>query len=119
LQDQGLDTVEANHALGFRDDERDYAVAAHMLMSLKIQSVQLMTNNPKKINQLTQYGIQVNGRIPHVMEPNQYNRFYLETKAAKSGHLIDFHGKEHLAEQSDRPIVEGMSEDQIGVLNEQ
>ena len=53
LQDQGLDTVQANLALGFRDDERDYAVAAHMLMSLKIESVQLMTNNPKKIDQLT------------------------------------------------------------------
>jgi GTP cyclohydrolase II len=119
LQDQGLDTVQANLALGFRDDERDYAVAAHMLMSLKIKSVQLMTNNPKKINQLTQYGIQVNGRIPHVMEPNPYNYFYLETKAAKSGHLIDFHGREHLPEQSDRPIVEGMSEDQIGVWNEE
>src|SRR5512138_2364731 len=118
LQDQGLDTVEANLALGFRDDERDYAVAAHMLMSLKIQSVQLMTNNPKKINQLTQYGIQVNGRIPHVMEPNQYNRFYLETKAAKSGHLIDFHGKKHFPEQSDRPIMEGMDAEQIEALNE-
>ena len=118
LQDQGLDTVEANLALGFRDDERDYAVAAHMLMSLKIDSIQLMTNNPKKIDQLQQYGIKVNGRIPHIMKPNEHNRFYLETKAAKSGHLIDFYGKEHLPEQSDRPIVEGMSEDQIGVLNE-
>ena len=118
LQDEGLDTVQANLALGFRDDERDYAVAAHMLMSLKIQSVQLMTNNPKKINQLEQYGIHVNGRIPHVMEPNEYNRFYLETKAAKSGHLIDFHGKKHLSEQSDPPIIEGMSEDQIGALND-
>lgn len=118
LQDQGLDTVEANLALGFRDDERDYAVAAHMLMSLKIESIQLMTNNPKKINQLVQYGIQVNGRIPHIMEPNEHNRFYLETKAAKSGHLIDFYGKEHLHEQHDRPIVEGMSEEQIGALHE-
>jgi len=118
LQDQGLDTVEANLALGFRDDERDYAVAAHMLMSLKIDSIQLMTNNPKKIDQLQQYGIQVNGRIPHIMLPNEYNRFYLETKAAKSGHMIDFYGKEHLAEQDDRPIVEGMSEEQIGALNE-
>ena len=118
LQDQGLDTVEANLALGFRDDERDYAVAAHMLMSLKIDSVQLMTNNPKKIDQLVQYGIQVNGRIPHIMKPNEHNRFYLETKAAKSGHLIDFYGKEHLHEQHDRPIVEGMSEEQIGALNE-
>jgi GTP cyclohydrolase II len=118
LQDQGLDTVEANLALGFRDDERDYAVAAHMLMSLKIESVQLMTNNPKKISQLTQYGIQVNGRIPHIMAPNEHNRFYLETKAAKSGHMIDFQGKEHLPEQDDRPILEGMSEEQIGALSE-
>jgi GTP cyclohydrolase II len=118
LQDQGLDTVEANLALGFRDDERDYAVAAHMLMSLKIESVQLMTNNPKKISQLTQYGIKVNGRIPHIMEPNEYNRFYLETKAAKSGHLIDLYGKERLLEQSDSPIVEGMSEAQIENLND-
>ena len=118
LQDEGLDTVEANHALGFRDDERDYAVAAHMLMSLKIESIQLMTNNPKKIAQLTQYGIKVNGRIPHIMQPNEFNRFYLETKAAKSGHLIDFYGKEHFVEQDDRPILEGMSEEQIGALSE-
>ena len=117
LQDEGLDTVEANLALGFRDDERDYAVAAHMLMSLKIKSIQLMTNNPKKIDQLTRYGIQVNGRIPHIMEPNEHNRFYLETKAAKSGHMIDFYGKEHLPEQSDRPIVEGMSAAQIEEMN--
>jgi GTP cyclohydrolase II len=97
LQDQGLDTVEANLALGFRDDERDYTIAAHMLMALKIESVQLMTNNPKKIDQLTRYGVKVNGRIPHIMEPNQHNRFYLETKAAKSGHMIDLFGKEHLS----------------------
>jgi GTP cyclohydrolase II len=97
LQDQGLDTVEANLALGFRDDERDYSVAAHMLMALKIESVQLMTNNPKKIDQLTRYGVKVNGRIPHIMEPNKHNRFYLETKAAKSGHMIDLHGKQPLS----------------------
>lgn len=118
LQDEGLDTVEANHALGFRDDERDYAVAAHMLMSLKVESIHLMTNNPKKIDQLTQYGIQVTERIPHIMQPNEYNRFYLETKATKSGHMIDFSGHEHLPEQSDLPIVEGMSADQIGAMHE-
>jgi GTP cyclohydrolase II len=110
LQDQGLDTVEANIALGFRDDERDYAIAAHMLQSLKIQSINLMTNNPKKIDQLTQYGVKVNKRIPHIIPSNEHNRFYLETKAAKSGHMIDFNGKEHLPEQSDKPIVEGMPE---------
>jgi len=118
LQDDGLDTVEANLALGFRDDERDYAVAAHMLMSLKVESIKLMTNNPKKIAQLTQYGINVTDRIPHIMPPNEHNRFYLETKATKSGHLIDFHGKEHLPEQSDLPIVAGMTKEQIGALNE-
>jgi len=118
LQDDGLDTVEANHALGFRDDERDYAVAAHMLMSLKVESIELMTNNPKKIAQLTQYGIMVNDRIPHIMQPNEHNRFYLETKATKSGHMIDFQGKEHLSEQSDLPIVAGMTEEQIGAMHE-
>ncbi|MCC6300450.1 MAG: GTP cyclohydrolase II [Anaerolineales bacterium] len=118
LQDQGLDTVQANHALGFRDDERDYAVAAHMLMSLKVESVRLITNNPKKIQQLIDYGVKVSDRIPHIMEPNEYNRFYLETKAAKSGHLIDFHGKQHLPEQSDRPFIKGMSELEVGALNE-
>lgn len=110
LQDKGLDTVQANLALGFRDDERDYAVAAHMLMSLRVKSVRLITNNPKKIQQLVDYGILVNDRIPHVMQPNQYNRSYLETKAVKSGHMIDFTGRKHLQEQSDAPLVKDMSE---------
>jgi len=118
LQDEGLDTVEANLALGFHDDERDYAVAAHMLMSLKIESVKLMTNNPKKIAQLTQYGINVTERIPHIMEANEHNNFYLETKATKSGHMIDFHGKEHLPEQYDRPYIEGMTEEQAIAIQE-
>lgn len=110
LQDQGLDTVEANLALGFRDDERDYAIAAHMLRSLDVKSIQLMTNNPNKVQQLEQYGIDVSGRIPHLLPPNPHNRFYLETKANRSGHYIDFDGKPHLPEQSDPPIVEGMAD---------
>jgi GTP cyclohydrolase II len=109
LQDRGLDTVEANQALGFRDDERDYAVAAHMLASLNVGSIRLMTNNPNKIRQLEQHGIKVTGRIPHVIPPTEYNRFYLETKAARSGHYIDFDGKERLPEQDDPVIVEGMA----------
>jgi GTP cyclohydrolase II len=112
LQEYGYDTVEANLALGFRDDERDYSVAAHMLMSLKVRSIQLITNNPKKIHDLTRNGIKVTGRIPHIMPPNKYNRFYLETKARKSGHLIDFDGTERLPEQADAPIVKGMNGDQ-------
>lgn len=58
----------------------------------------------------------VTERIPHVIPPNPHNRFYLETKAARSGHLIDLQGKERLVEQGDRPIVEGMTDDQIAVL---
>src|SRR5688500_9209268 len=84
LQDQGLDTVEANLALGFRDDERDYAVAAHMVASLGIGSVSLMTNNPKKVSALEQYGIAVPERVPHVIPPHEHNRTYLPTKAARA-----------------------------------
>ncbi len=88
LQDEGKDTVEANLALGFRDDERDYSVAAHMISSLRIKSVQLMTNNPKKVKGLEELGIKVSGRIPLVMDSNPHNEFYLKTKASKSGHLL-------------------------------
>ena len=107
LQEQGLDTVEANQALGFRDDERDYAVAAHMVKSLGMRSVRVITNNPDKMAQLTRHGVVVAGRIPHVIPPNEHNRFYLETKAARSGHLIDI-VRERLPEQSDAVVVEGM-----------
>jgi GTP cyclohydrolase II len=101
LQDHGLDTVDANLALGFRDDERDYAIAAHMLMSLNVGSIRLMTNNPRKTRQLEQYGIVVSGRIPHVIPPNEHNRFYLETKAARSGHAMDLNGSARFSEQDD------------------
>jgi GTP cyclohydrolase II len=116
LQEQGYDTVEANIALGFRDDERDYSVAAHMLETLKVKSIQLITNNPKKIEDLTRNGIKVTGRIPHIMAPNKYNRFYLETKAHKSGHLIDFGVTQRLPEQADPPMVEGMDEEQLELI---
>jgi GTP cyclohydrolase II len=108
LQDRGLDTVEANLALGFRDDERDYAIAAHMLASLNVGSIRLMTNNPRKIRELEQLGVKVSGRIPHVMPANAYNRFYLETKAARSGHTLGFDGKPRLPEQDDPILIEGM-----------
>ena len=98
LQDHGLDTVEANVALGFRDDERDYSVAAHMLASLGVRSVRLMTNNPRKLEGLRGLGVDVVGRIPLVMEPNRHNRAYLETKARKSGHLMSVAGYEQAEE---------------------
>jgi GTP cyclohydrolase II len=89
LQDQGLDTVDANLALGFRDDEREYSVAAQMIRSLGIASIRLVTNNPDKVAQLVACGIDVVGRIAHVMPPTEHNRFYLHTKATRSGHLIE------------------------------
>jgi GTP cyclohydrolase II len=87
-QEQGLDTVDANLALGFRDDERDYAVAASMLRTLGVSSVRLLTNNPDKARQLTQLGMHVVERVPHAIPPTLHNRAYLETKARRSGHLL-------------------------------
>jgi GTP cyclohydrolase II len=118
LQDQGLDTVEANQALGFRDDERDYGVAAHMLGLLQVRSIRLITNNPRKIAGLEQHGIRITGRIPLVVPPNEHNVFYLSTKASRSGHYIDLAGYEHLSEQLDRPIVEGMTPELIAEIEE-
>ncbi len=109
LQDRGLDTVEANLALGFRDDEREYSIAAHMLHSLKVRSIRLMTNNPKKVIELERYGVRITGRLPHVIPPNEFNRFYLETKRERSGHILDPLGKPHMAEQGDPVQVEGGS----------
>jgi GTP cyclohydrolase II len=105
LQDHGLDTVDANLALGFRDDERDYAVAAHMIASLTVRSIRLLTNNPRKVEELVRYGIPVSARIPHNIPANEFNRFYLETKAHRSGHFIDFDGKPHVPEQDDPVLV--------------
>jgi GTP cyclohydrolase II len=110
LQDGGLDTVEANLALGFRDDERDYAIAAHMLKSLDVRSVRVMTNNPNKVEQLKGYGVEVTSRIPHVLPPNEHNRFYLETKAKRSGHFINFGTDVILSEQSDTGILPDSAE---------
>lgn len=118
LQDHGLDTVQANLALGFRDDEREYSVAAHMLYSLKIKSIQLMTNNPRKINELTKLGVVVTDRIPVIIPPNPHNEFYLKTKADKSGHWLDPNHKVHLQEQSDMMVVQGMSQAQLAEMQQ-
>ncbi len=107
LQDRGLDTVEANLALGFRDDEREYSIAAHMLHSLEVRSVCLLTNNPRKVEDLARYGVRIAARLPHVIPPNEFNRFYLETKRDRSGHLLDALGKPHLPEQGESVEVEG------------
>jgi len=86
LQDTGLDTVEANHQLGFRADERTYEVVEFILAHLKIQKLRLLTNNPKKIESLTH--IEIVERLPIVMVSNPHNRGYLEVKKEQLGHLL-------------------------------
>lgn len=88
LQAQGFDTVEANHRLGFEDDERDFRLGAAMLRQLGIGRVRLMTNNPRKVEMLGRRGIAVEERVPLIVPAGPQNRGYLATKAAKSGHLL-------------------------------
>jgi 3,4-dihydroxy 2-butanone 4-phosphate synthase / GTP cyclohydrolase II len=90
LQDQGMDTVEANVSLGFAPDLRDYGVGAQILTDLGIREIRLLTNNPKKVISLEGYGLKVVQLVPIVVQPNPHNRRYLETKQKKMGHLLDF-----------------------------
>ena len=88
LQDDGLDTVEANEHLGFPADARDYGIAARMLESLGAQRLRLLTNNPRKLAALEDYGLEVVERVPLVIPPSQENEAYLATKRSKLGHLL-------------------------------
>ena len=88
LQDKGMDTVEANEALGFAADERDYSYCKEILSSVNIESVRLMTNNPHKINGLEDVGIKVTERVAIQVDPNKHNEDYLKVKADKLGHMI-------------------------------
>ncbi|MGB5863858.1 MAG: GTP cyclohydrolase II [Sulfitobacter sp.] len=88
LQDQGFDTVEANHRLGFEDDERDFRLGAEILKSMGFSAARLLTNNPRKVEMMNQCGVEVVERVPLVVGENRHNTAYLATKAAKSGHLL-------------------------------
>ena len=88
LQEKGMDTVEANLALGFKDDERLYYPVKEILKQLNVNSIKLITNNPKKIDHLTNLGIKVVERIPIKVKANKYNTKYLKTKSKKSGHIL-------------------------------
>jgi GTP cyclohydrolase II len=94
LQDAGADTVEANEQLGFGADMRDYGLCKVMLDHLRIKSVRLMTNNPRKVTALKKQGIEVAERIPLQIGRNPHNTKYLATKAGKLGHLMDHQGEE-------------------------
>jgi GTP cyclohydrolase II len=88
LQDEGFDTVDANHRLGFEDDERDFRVAALMLESLGFSAVRVMTNNPRKLAAFERHGFTVAGREPLAVGQTVQNAAYLATKARRSGHML-------------------------------
>jgi 3,4-dihydroxy 2-butanone 4-phosphate synthase / GTP cyclohydrolase II len=88
LQDMGLDTVEANERLGFPADLRDYGMGAQILMDLGVHKIRLITNNPRKIAGLKGYGLEITDRVPLLIEANDYNSYYLATKAKKLGHML-------------------------------
>lgn len=86
LQDKGLNTIEANHQLGFKADERTYGIVKVILEYFDIKEVRLLTNNPAKLNAL--YDVKITERIPLIIEPNQYNKDYLNVKKSQMGHLL-------------------------------
>jgi GTP cyclohydrolase II len=88
LQDQGFDTVEANHRLGFEDDERDFRLGAQILQKLGFSAVRLLTNNPNKIAMMERNDIEVSERVPLKVGLTEENARYLAVKAEKSGHLL-------------------------------
>ncbi len=90
LQDQGMDTVEANLCLGFKDDERDYGIGAQILKELNVNKLKLITNNPRKFVGLKGYGLEIVSRVPIEICPNKENQKYLDTKRTKMGHLLNF-----------------------------
>lgn len=92
LQEQGMDTLEANLALGFAGDEREYYIGAQILRDLGVKSLRLLTNNPDKVYQLSEFGLHIAARVPLQMEATKHDLFYLKTKQMRMGHLLNYEG---------------------------